>query len=69
MLGRHHERTIDATRYKEDVVKCMALAPTDTDTAPDPSTLTNINQLVITISLMHVMQHPDANSNDTQLAN
>ena len=69
MLGRHHERTIDATRYKEDAVKCMALAPTDPDATPDPSTLTNINQLVITISLMHVMQHPDANTNGTQLPN
>ena len=69
MLGCHREGTVDATHYEEDAVKCMASPATDTDTAPEPSTLTTINRLEITISLMHAMQHPDANTNGTQLAN
>ena len=69
MSGRHREGTVIATWYEGDAEKCRASAATDTDTAPEPSTLTTISRLEITISLMHAMQHPDASTNGTQLAN
>ena len=56
MLGRHREGTIDATHYEGDAEKCRASAITDMDTTPEPSTLTTIKRLEITISLMHAMQ-------------
>ena len=60
---------VDATHYEGDAEKCRASAATDMDTTSEPSTLTTINRLEITISLMHAMQRPDANTNGTQLAN
>ena len=69
MLGRHREGTVDATCYEGYAEKCRASNATNMDTSPEPSTLTTINRLEITISLMHAMHHPDANTNDTQLAN
>ena len=57
MMGRRREGTVDAIRDEGDAVKCMKSAPISTDMASEPSKLTSINRLEITINLMHVMHN------------